>query len=150
MISVLNNYLVYYLFTCDSKLKLLDTHQQVKTAAFIFDNQYSLYKFQGIILDSRAAGILSVRESQIQALQKRDLTIQINITVSSNTIKFRKRTATIIEVIQILIFIRVLTFHVVSINMLFLLYLQDIDALKVRFDNLRNILIQGSKIISII
>ena len=141
MISVLNNYLTYHLFTHNSKLELLDMCQQVKTAAFTFDDWYSSYEFQGIILDSRAAGISSAGEPQVQALQKRDPTIQVNMSASGNTIKFGKGTATIIEVIWVSTPIGVLTFHVVLINTLFLLYLQDIDALKVRFDNLRNVLI---------
>jgi hypothetical protein len=78
IISVLNNYLTYHLFTRDSKLELLDMRQQVKTAAFIFNDQYSSCKFQGIMLDSRAAGILSAGEPQVQALQKRDLMIWVN------------------------------------------------------------------------
>ena len=71
-------------------------------------------------------------------------------TASGNMIKFGKGTATVIGVIQVPTPIRVLTFHVVPTNMLFLLCLQDMDALKVRFDNLRNVLIQGSKIIPIV
>ena len=55
--------------------KLFSTHNSLISSAFIFENRYSLYKFQGIMLDSRAASISSAGEPQVQALQKKDLTI---------------------------------------------------------------------------
>jgi hypothetical protein len=51
--------------------KLLSTQNpqtNLTFSAFIFDNCYSLYEFQGIMLDSGAAGISSAGEPQIQAL----------------------------------------------------------------------------------
>jgi hypothetical protein len=38
-----------------------------------------------------------------------------------------------------------ITFHIVFADVLFLLCLDNIDRLKVRFDNLENVLIQGNK-----
>jgi hypothetical protein len=55
--------------------KLSSTYNSLISSAFIFDNRYSLYKFQGIMLDSRAAGISLAGEPQVQALQKKDPTI---------------------------------------------------------------------------
>jgi hypothetical protein len=83
--------------------KLLST-QNLQTnltfSAFTFNNRYSSYEFQGIMLNSRAAGISSADEPQVQALQKKDLTIQLNTSAAgSNTIRFSKDTATIKDVI---------------------------------------------------
>jgi hypothetical protein len=44
----------------------------------------------------------------------------------------------------------VITFHVIPANTLFLFCIQDMDTMGVRFDNLRNVLIQGDKVIPII
>jgi hypothetical protein len=58
--------------------KLLSTQNpqtNLTFSVFTFDNRYSLYEFQGIMLDSRAAGISLAGEPQVQALQKKDLII---------------------------------------------------------------------------
>jgi hypothetical protein len=41
-------------------------------------------------------------------------------------------------------------FHVLPTNTLFLFYLQDIDQIGVKLDNLQNILIQGNKTIPVV
>jgi hypothetical protein len=41
-------------------------------------------------------------------------------------------------------------FHVLLTNTLFLYYLQDIDRIKVKLDNIQNMLVQGKKVIPII
>jgi hypothetical protein len=43
-----------------------------------------------------------------------------------------------------------ITFHVVSVNTLFLFCLQDINRMGVKLDNLANILIQEEKIVPIV
>jgi hypothetical protein len=74
-VSILNDYSVYYVFTRNNMFKLFNTHNPLISSAFTFKNRYSLYKFQGIMLDSRAAGISLANKPQVQALQKKDLTI---------------------------------------------------------------------------
>jgi hypothetical protein len=74
-VFILNDHSIYYIFTRDDIFKLSSTHNPLISFAFIFNNRYSSYKFQGIMLDSGAAGISSAGEPQVQALQKRDLTI---------------------------------------------------------------------------
>jgi hypothetical protein len=80
--------------------KLSSTYNPLISSAFIFENRYSLYEFQGIMLDSRAAGISSAGEPQVQALQKKNPTIQLDtLTAGSNTIRFGKGTATVKDVV---------------------------------------------------
>jgi hypothetical protein len=101
-----------------------------------------LYKFYSIILDSRAASILSARELQLLALQKRDPSIQLDTsTARSNRIRFGKGIATVKSIIQVPTLLRIITFYIVPTNILFLLYLQDIDTIDIQFDNFKNILI---------
>jgi hypothetical protein len=56
-VSILNNHSVYHVFTRDDMFKLSSTHNPLISFTFTFDNRYSLYEFQGIMPDSRAAGI---------------------------------------------------------------------------------------------
>jgi hypothetical protein len=70
-VFILNDYSVYYVFTRDDMFKLLSTQNpqtNLTFSAFTFDNRYSSYEFQGIMLDSGAAGISSAGEPQVQAL----------------------------------------------------------------------------------
>jgi hypothetical protein len=45
--------------------KLFNTYKPLVSSAFTFDNRYSLYKFQGIMLNSRAVGISLAGEPQV-------------------------------------------------------------------------------------
>ncbi len=63
------------------------------------------------------------------------------LITSNNKIKFRKGKAIVKGFIQVLTLISTIKFYVILINTLFLLYLQNIDKIGVRFDNLKNILV---------
>jgi hypothetical protein len=67
-VFILNNHSIYYVFTKDNMFKLFNTYNPLISSAFIFDNCYSLYEFQSIMLDSGAAGISLAGEPQVQAL----------------------------------------------------------------------------------
>jgi hypothetical protein len=111
-------------------------------SVFTFNNRYSLYEFQGIMPDSKAARISLAGKPQVQALQKKDPTIQLNTSAAgSNTIRFGKGTATVKGVIRVPTLLSTIIFYVVLTNTPFLLCLQDMDAIRVRFNNLKNILI---------
>jgi hypothetical protein len=64
-VSILNDHSVYYTFTRDNMFKLSSTYNSLISSAFTFDNRYSLYKFQDIMLDSRAAGISLADKPQV-------------------------------------------------------------------------------------
>jgi hypothetical protein len=74
-VSILNDHSVYHIFTRDNMFKLSSTHNLLISSAFTFNNRYSSYEFQGIMLDSGAASISLANEPQVQALQKKDLII---------------------------------------------------------------------------
>jgi hypothetical protein len=56
-VSILNDHSVHYIFTKDNMFKLSSTYNPLISSAFTFDNRYLSYEFQGIMLDSKAAGI---------------------------------------------------------------------------------------------
>jgi hypothetical protein len=98
-VSILNDYSAYYTFTRDNIFKLPSTQNpqtNLTFSVFTFDNRYSSYEFQGIMPDSGAAGISLASEPQVQALQKKNPTIQLDTSAArSNTIRFGKGTATV-------------------------------------------------------
>ena len=76
------------------------------------------------MLDSRAAGISSAGEPQVQVLQKKDPTIQLDTSAAeSNIIRFGKGTVTVKGVVQVPTLLGTITFYVVLTNTLFLLCL---------------------------
>ena len=121
------------------------------TSAFTFDNRYSSNIFQGIMPDSGAAGVSTAGNPQFLALQKLDPTVQLDTsTAGAHKIRFGKGTALSQGTIQVMTPLGVITFHVVPANTPFLLCIQDMDTMGVRFDNLRNVLLQGHRVIPII
>src|SRR6266536_6098530 len=100
-VSILNDHSTYYTFTRDDMFKWSDTQDLFpkpglgsEPSAFTFNDHYSSCEFQGIMPDSRAARISLAGEPQVLALQKRDPTIQLNMTTArSNRIIFGKGTA---------------------------------------------------------
>jgi hypothetical protein len=101
--------------------------------------------------DSGAAGISSAGEPQVLALQRKDPSIQLDTsTAGSNRIRFSKGMATVKGIVRVPTPLSVITFHVVPTNTPFLLCLQDMDAMGVQFDNLKNVLTQGDKIVPVV
>jgi hypothetical protein len=103
------------------------------------------------MLDSRAAGVFTAGLPQVIALSKLDLTISVNCFIAGNyRIKFSAGKALSLGTIQVDTQLGNIMFHVFPTNTLFLFYLQDIDRIGVKLDNLQNMLIQGNKTILII
>jgi hypothetical protein len=120
-------------------------------SVFTLNNQYSNATFQGIILDSRAIGVSTARKPQVVTFQKLDPTISIDTFIARNyKIYFGKGEVISIGTIQINTPLDNITFHVLPTSTLFLYYLQDIDYIKVKLDNIQNILVQNKKIILIV
>ena len=55
------------------------------------------------------------------------------------------RRVTLIKIINIEILISIITFHILNLNILFLLFLSNINKLEIKFDNLKNIFIFKKK-----
>jgi hypothetical protein len=118
---------------------------------FTFNNQYSDAIFQGIILDNGAAGVFITRKPQVVAFQKLDPIISIDISIAGNhKIRFGKGEAISISIIQIGTPLGNIMFYMLPTNTPFLYCLQDMDRIKVKLDNIQNVLVQGKKVIPIV
>jgi hypothetical protein len=103
------------------------------------------------MLNNGTARVFITRKPQVIILQKLDPTVSINtFTTGNHKICFGKEKTVSISIIQVSIPLGNITFHVLLTNTLFLYYLQDIDRMKVKLDNIQNILVQNKKIILII
>jgi hypothetical protein len=103
------------------------------------------------MLDNRAAGVSIIGLPQVIILSKLDPTILVNSSIAGNyRIKFGAREVLFLGIIQVDTQLGNIMFHVLPTNTLFLFYLQDIDRIGVKLDNLQNILIQGNKTIPVV
>ena len=60
-------------------------------------------------------------------------------SVKKIKIHFKINIITFIKVLRILIFIGIITFYIININILFFIYFNNINKFNVKFDNLKNI-----------
>ena len=51
------------------------------------------------------------------------------------------RKITLVKIVNVKILINIIIFYVLNLNTLFLLFLSDINKLKIKFDNLENVFI---------
>jgi hypothetical protein len=94
------------------------------------------------MLDSGAAGVSIARKPQVIAFQKLDLIVSIDISIAGNhKIRFGKGEVMFISIIQVSTPLGNITFYVLPTNILFLYYFQNIDRMKVKLDNIQNMLV---------
>ena len=144
-------------YTSDKSANALYTGEEVPrpaseptAAAFTFESRYSSERFQGIMPDSGAAGISTAGQAQVDALLRLFPDIEIDKYAIKHTIRFGKGTDTLKGTISVPTPVGPITFHVVPANTPFLWCIQDMDRMKVRLDNLENVLIQGDKRVPIV
>lgn len=120
--------------------------------SFIFTHstRYSDAIFQGVMIDTGAARVSTAGESQFRALCKiqklqmdRSQAGQANICFGIGTAKSIGSTIIQTPLGKVI-------FHIMPSNTPFLLCLRDMDILQVKFDNLKNVLIQGKTIVPVI
>jgi hypothetical protein len=133
-IIFLNNQSILYIII---KINIFNKPKRVLISIFIFDNRYSGITFQGIILDNKTAGVFITSLLQVTALNKLDLIILVNSSITGNyRIKFGVKEALFLGTIQVDTQLGNIMFHVLPTNTPFLFYLQDIDRIGVKLDNL--------------
>jgi hypothetical protein len=89
------------------------------------------------MLDSEAVGVSITRKPQVIAFQKLDPIVLIDTFIAGNhKICFGKEKVIFIGIIQVSILLGNIIFHILPTNILFLYYLQDIDYIKVKLDNI--------------
>ncbi|KHJ34330.1 hypothetical protein EV44_g3567 [Erysiphe necator] len=134
-------------FDAISQLHDQSIHHALAAAAPIKDktNRYNSLTFQGIMIDIGAAQWSTAGEAQVRALQKlRNITID-SLTAGKVKIIFGIGATTSLGTVSLETNIGIINFNVVPSNTPFLLSLKDMDTLKVKLDNLRNVLLQGNQ-----
>jgi hypothetical protein len=87
--------------------------------------------------DSGTAGVSTARKPQVIAFQKLDPIVSIDTSTTGNhKIRFGKKKAMSISTIQVGTPLGNIMFHVFPTNTPFLYYLQDINRMKVKLDNI--------------
>jgi hypothetical protein len=107
----------------------------------ITDSRYGDSEFKGILVNCDAADRSTERMRQFKALQ-RISNVALNKKTIESSIKFEIGNTLILEFIDLNISLEMITFHIVEINISFLLCLNDFDRLGIYFNNLINQIIQ--------
>ena len=118
---------------------------------FTFEGRYSSDVFHGIMPDTGASGISTAGEPQLQALQKINALIRLDqTTAGEQQIRFGKGSTVAKGKVTVDTPLGPITFHVVPENTPFLYCIQDMDKMGVRLDNLKNVLVQGKKVVPVV
>ena len=105
--------------------------------------RYNDTEFKNLLINSNAATRSTGNIRQLKALQKIDDTIQLNqSTAGSANFVFDIESTGLIKSIKISTSIEPITFHIVSVNILFLLCFANLDKSGTFFNNVTNKVIQ--------
>lgn len=131
----------YHLLTAEHTQ---DKNDEEPTEIFLSSKRYDDSQFQGVLVDTGASQRSTAGYQQCVAYQRLHPEVKIK-EGSGAPIKFGIGEATPKGTITVLTAIGIVDFHVVDAVTPFLLCLQDMDRLQVKYDNLRNVLIQGDR-----
>ncbi len=110
----------------------------------ITDSRYDDIEFKNILIDCEIADRSIENMNQFKALQ-RISDVALNKKTIESSIKFEIDNTLILEFIDLNISFEVITFHIVEINISFLLCLNDFDRLNIYFNNLINEIVQHER-----
>ena len=118
-------------------------------SAFLVQHRYSSDKFWGIMPDTGAAGISTIGQAQFEALHKLfpELVVQ---PATGQSVKFGKGSATASGYVIFPTILGDIKFFIVPSDTPALWCIQDMDRMKVQYNNLDNTLIQGTRRIPIV
>jgi hypothetical protein len=149
-VAILNNQLAYYALTKDDVFdQQVDKHT---IDVFTFKGCYSSDTFQDIMPNTGASGVSSAEEPQFKALYKIDPKVQLNISkAGEHKIRFRKEDPVASRgTVDVSTPLGTITFHVLPTNTPFLFCIKDIDNIVVELHNLKNVLVQGTKVVPVV
>ncbi len=106
------------------------------------DSRYDDRDFKNLLINLDAARKSTEKMRQFKTLQRIDY-VKLNKS-NRHTFKFETENISSVESINLETSLETITFHIVEINISFLLFLADLDRLSVYFNNLTNELIQNS------
>jgi hypothetical protein len=108
----------------------------------IIDSRYDDSEFKKILVDCDAAERSIEDMRQFKALQRISNNLALNKKTTDSSIKFEIDNTLILGFIDLNISLEAITFHIVEINIPFLLCLNDFDRLSIYFNNLINQIVQ--------
>jgi hypothetical protein len=126
--------------------------QELLLTSFTLEGRYSATTFHGIMPDSGAAGVSTAGQPQFHALRNELPSVTLDESTAGNaTIKFGSGSKiSSIGTTTVPTPLGPMQFHVVPTDTPFLLCLQDMDRLGIKFDNLRNCLQQGDLTVPVV
>jgi hypothetical protein len=149
-VAILNDQSAYHAFTKDDVFD-----QQVNkhtTDVFTFEGRYSSDTFQGIMPDTGASGVSSVEKPQFNALRKINPKVQLDmLRAGEHKIRFGKGDPVASQgTVDVSTLLSTITFHVLPTNTPFLFCIKDMDNIGVKLHNLKNVLVQGTKVVPVV
>jgi hypothetical protein len=106
---------------------------------FVFYSRYDSNIFQGIMPDTGAAGISTVGEPQVKALQLKFPGITMDLFIAGHKVKFGNNPkSTFLETVAVETSFGTIRFAVMPINTPFLLCLANMDRCGIYFNNINN------------
>jgi hypothetical protein len=107
------------------------------------DSRYDDREFKGILVDCDAAGRSTEDIEQFKALERiSNNDVKLNTKTVESSIRFGIDNTLILEFVDLNISLEIITFHIVEMNISFLLCLNDLNRLRIYFNNLINEMIQ--------
>ncbi len=108
----------------------------------ITESRYDDNEFKKILVDCDAADRSTDDMKQFKALQRISNNLALNKKTIESSIKFEIDNTLILRFVKLNISLEIITFHIVEINIPFLLCLNDFDRLDIYFNNLINEIVQ--------
>jgi hypothetical protein len=102
--------------------------------------------------DTGASGVSSAREPQFKALRKIDPKVQLDMSrAGEHKIRFGKGDPVASRgTVNVSTPLGTITFHVLPTNTPFLFCIKDMDNIGVELHNLKNVLVQGTKVVPVV
>jgi hypothetical protein len=102
--------------------------------------------------DTGASGVSSAREPQFKALRKIDPKVQLDISrAGEHKIRFGKGDPVASRgTVDVSTPLGTITFYVLPTNTPFLFCIKDMDNMGVELHNLKNVLVQGTKVVPVV
>lgn len=112
----------------------------------VTESQYHFIEFKGLLINSGAVARSTDKIDQFKAFQGVDDSVHFDVNiVESFNFTFDIDNKILLESVNLITSSRLIIFHIVSINISFLLCLTDMNRLKVFFNNIINQLIQSNQ-----
>ncbi len=111
----------------------------------ITDSRYDDTEFKDILMNCDAADRSTESMKQFKALQRISSNDALNKKAIESSIKFEIDNTLILKSVELNISLEIITFHIMRMNISFLLCLNDFDRLDIYFNNLINEIVQHER-----